>query len=232
MATRSRMATYALGDAVVVAYEGQRCIGEVVGIGMVANTPVYDVSLEQVIVKALPECELQTAVADQAQSLIMGLLGGANVMLDSRGAYLRKKYVEFLTTFASRAHGEGHEEQGQATFGIGDDVCVSMGERQWALGRVQGSYRTQSGLRLDVEAAGELLHVEQEALCKLEGVDFGTKFSLGQRARMVAAGHELDPEFEGTICALAQGDSAWCYALMFDDGDIMEDLTEADLALA
>lgn len=224
------MAAYALGDVVIISYEEASRAGEVVGVLDVADGPLYDVSLEEVVVKALPQREVRAAHADEVRSLLVALTSGSQQLTSVRQVLLRKRYIESLTTALERLEAE---MEGIATvdspFEMGSTVVICEQER-WLLGIVRGVSRGSSGIRYDVEAMDELMRVERQALVGIEDVRLDDALSLGQRARMLVAGHETDDAYAGTLCAIERRDGRWLYSLMFDDGDILEELEADDVA--
>jgi len=221
---------YSLGQAVVLSVGGAFQVGEVVGVRAASQGTLYDVSLEQVVVKALAQDGLRMATVDELNSLLTSLMGAVEGASSERDAVLRQEYVSFLVR--ARASLEKESPTGDALltarYAVGDYVAVQEGETS-VLGRVMGVTMRNQELCYTLEAMGETVRVDEGALSELSSVAVAGGIALGSRARFVAPGYEDDDAFLGVVCSCAPGADGPVYAILFDDGDVLEDLRPADL---
>lgn len=229
MATPSRPA-YALADVVCVSYRGQRCLGEVVGIARASYGFVYDVSLEEVVLKAVSQDDVSPTSAEEVNTLLMALLSRPLSQGSNRDTYLRQRYVESLTKAMQHMRSVQRERchEQHARFDVGQQLAMRDGST-WILATVRGVVQAADGVRYDVDALSEARRVNEGELSSLDRACGVAELDLGARARFVVAGYEQDDAYVGTICAIEQSGGSWEYAILFDDGDVLEGLSANDL---
>lgn len=223
---------FALGQAVVVTYEDAYHVGEVVGVRAVAEGCLYDVSLERIVIKAMAPGDLRVATEDELNGLLSSFVGVAEVGRSERDALLRQEYVAFLAR--ARAGFDADAATGDAPvvarFDVGQYVAV-RDDASFALGRVLGVSVSNHEPSYVLEVMGENRRVGEDALCALSDAPSSSGLALGVRARFVADGYEDDESFFGIVCGCAQDAEGPLFSLLFDDGDVLEDLRPTDLAL-
>ena len=208
-------------------------MGEVVGVSTVSHELFYDVSLEDVIVKAVAQEDIRFASTEDMRSLLMAFLGGASPVHSARAAVLRQDYVAFLSQAVEARDRAvpGLQGKGDARFAPGDVVALRRASA-WLLGTVRGVARVAEGIRYDVETTDELVRAAEQDLVVPHDAPCTSTVFLGRRMRFVADGYEQDAAYEGVVCMVEGADGQLEFALMFDDGDVLEGLTESDLAVA
>ena len=223
---------YAIGDAVSLVYGGDRQIGEIVGVLWAQGERLYDVSLEEIVVKAVEEAEIAPIYPDQIKSLLTAMVSSPGPKTTRGRAVLRQRYAAFLTQTLDRMEQEreGMQAAGDALFDVGQTVAV-LDDNSFSLGVVCMVSRSGDGIRYEVDVLGETLRVGESSLADLACAEMGTAYRLGSRARFVAEGYEGDEAFAGAICKVERTEEEYEYSLMFDDGDILEGLSAADLEL-
>ena len=230
---------FAVGSAVVLSREGEQSIGEVAGVRATPAGTLYDVSVEEATYKGVFEDELAPATAEAIRAMLgwyavdpqaSALPAPSRELV--RLMSLRAEHAKFL----NRALRDLAASAGEAAptlaaaFAVGDVVAVI--ERDvWQLGTVVGVVAHGHGTSYDVDVLGTQRRLETPSLrhmpCERGPQD---AFALGDRVRFLAQGHEHDDEFRGTVCAVEHAGTPR-YAIMFDDGDIIEHLWAEDLAL-
>lgn len=222
----------ALGTAVVALWEGSHHIGEVVGVEESFQGMLYDVSLESVVIKALPEQETKPATAEAVRALLMALVGKATPGATLRQALLRQRYVAFLTrALAEFESGIEEGAAGTTRFAVGERVKVREDDA-FLLGTVRGIAHAKDEVLYDVEIMGERNRMGEECLEALVERETDAAFGLGERVRFLTSGYEDDDAFLGVVCAMSIEEDAWVYNIEFDDGDVLEGLAAQDLARA
>lgn len=221
---------YQIGDAVAITRDGETAIGEVVGAHAIASDLFYDISLEQIILKAMSADALAPVQASAVQSLLLALVHGTRPPSLPREVLLRQRYVAFLTKALdemesrTRATAPGVA----ARYHISQQVAVHTDD-SWMLAEVRGIVRMSDDMWYDVCALGEAMRMRETELQPLVEVDAACEFTLGERARFVAVGYEDDDAYVGTICMLEQHGNTWEYAIQFDDEDVLEGIGATDL---
>lgn len=116
------------------------------------------------------------------------------------------------------------EKGARVKFCLGED-CV--------FGVADGVWESAAGeRRLAVKVLGGvcLPPLSQVVVCE-PGEAEPARFATGQRARYVSAGHEMDPDFVGTVVRVALAPTnGWVYDLEFNDGTCLEELEGDELA--
>lgn len=231
---------FQLEDPVIVIQSGEQRIGEVVGLRTTPWGTLYDVSLEDVVCKALFEEDLCVASAEAMQAL----LGWYAIDPESQAApplqrdflrrqLLRAEHAAYVQRALAKLSVRPDDAmlRGLARFDIGQPVAVR--DRDVChLGVVCGQSLRDGSVWYDVDVLGERRSMAESLLASIAeiGAPAGT-LALGSRARFVVAGHERDSDYEGTICTVDVSSPEARYALLFDDGDILEDLAAADLCV-
>jgi hypothetical protein len=221
---------YAIGDVVSILHDGSREVGEVVGVLSAPGGPLYDVSLEDIVVKATEEADLAPVHADEIRTLLTSLVGMETSVPTRRKAVLRQCYAAFLTKALDRLdrEAEGIPSDVCARFEVGQSVAARDGS-SLSLGVVSLVARDGESIRYEVDVLGETLRMDEAHIMALSDAVIEATYQLGSRARFVADGYEGDDAFVGTICKLEETETGIEYSLMFDDGDILEGLLAADL---
>lgn len=230
MATLSKP-LFSVGDMVAVRGEGGQRIGEVVGQIIAPYGYAYDVSVEDVVLKAISQADMVPATTRDLQSLLMTLVGYTTQASSERDVFLLQRYVEVLTRALDRLEGSSDEDdrfQCMPLFELGQRLAVREGD-VWVLATVHGISRVGETVRYDVDAMSEMRRVDEQQLKVLDEVKVASGLGLGARARFVVNGHEHDDAYAGTVCALAPTEDGWEYSLVFDDGDVLEGLAAQDL---
>lgn len=210
--------------------DGGLQIGEIVGVWAAPTEPLYDVSLLSTVHKAVPQSALRLASADELDELMSAFLMPRQPVTTERDAHLRKQYALFLARArAKMRHSQGgQDEYANAAFGIGDKIELRDGNAR-LLGVVAGITTRNAQVHYVVDAMDEQRCVPQTQVIRLDVNASG--LTLGARVRFVAQGHEEDEDFLGVVCSCKGSDQGDVFAIMFDDGDVMEDLSPDDLAL-
>ncbi len=222
---------FRMGEAVVFQYEGNRALGEVIGIITVNQMTFYDISVEELVVKAVEESQLSLAPVEEARSLLMALLAGTQPVASARTALLRQRYVAFLSRAVDERAGisERATDGLRPGFEVGQEVSLEQG-KTWLYGVVRGVALLNEKLEYEVEAAGELIRAQEERLSDLAEQPLPEGVWLGQRMRFVVPGFEQDDAYCGVVCVVDKTEDEITYSLMFDDGDVIEGLSALDLA--
>ena len=222
---------FRMGDAVVLQYGGNRVLGEVVGISTVNQMAFYDISVEELVIKAVEESQLSLAPVENARSLLMTLLAGAQPVTTPRMALLRQRYVAFLSRAVDERAGAHEQETGnlRPSFEVGQEVSLEQGNT-WLYGVVRGVALLNEKLEYEVEAAGELIRAREDLLNALAERRHSEGVWLGRRMRFVVPGFEQDDAYCGVVCVVDKTEDEITYSLMFDDGDVIEGLSAHDLA--
>lgn len=224
------MTAFAMGDVVILQCDGQQGIGEVVGVSLSPTAPLYDVSLEQVVVKAAEESSLSAASASDIRTLLSALVGQSSPVLTTRELVLRQRYAAFLTTALARLQGGAQKAQcgRDARFEVGETVVAKEGP-SLILGTVQMVSLRGDEIVYEIEAVGEVKTLLEAEIAPLGEVARDGVLRLGARVRFLIEGYEHDEAYLGTICRVEPRDGGFEYSLMFDDGDILEGLAATDL---
>lgn len=222
---------FRIGEAVVFQYGGNRVLGEVVGIIAVNQMTFYDISVEELVVKAVEESQLGLAPVEDARSLLMTLLAGAQSVATPRMALLRQRYVAFLSRVVDERAGafEQVPDELNPRFEVGQEVSLKQDET-WLYGVIRGVALLNERLEYEVEAAGELIRAQENLLRALDDEQHAKGIRLGQRMRFLASGFEDDDAYCGVVCVVDKTEDEITYSLMFDDGDVIEGLSALDLA--
>ncbi|MBO7675196.1 MAG: hypothetical protein J6S63_09325 [Atopobiaceae bacterium] len=222
---------YELGKAVALTFEDAHAVGEVVGVRAVSRGYVYDVSLEDVVVKAVVQDDLRAVTQDELDGLLTSYLGATGVVTSERDAVLRQEYVAFLARARAVMDADAPQDDARtpARYAVGQDVVV-QDDGAYALGRVVSVAVRSDGPSYLLEVMGENRRTGEDALCDLVDAPSSDGFALGMRVRFVAEGYEDDESFAGVLCACAPAADGLTFSLLFDDGDVLEDLCPADLA--
>ncbi len=220
---------YEIGQAVSVAFQEQRRLGTIVGAHSAFGELFYDVSLEEVVVKAVEEPSMQPVAANELRTLSTQLLG--QPASSARGALLRQQYVTAISqALASAQEAKEGISESLLQRWMGKSVVVTRDDRS-ELGTVRGILLKEGAPQFDVEIMGEVCRIGEQCLTLFDSKTTGGHLALGCRARFVASGYEDDESFAGTICLARKTEGGMQYSLMFDDGDVLEGLTSADLAV-
>lgn len=244
--TAAGQAVFLPGQAVVVSRAGEQRVGEVVGTLEAAGVTLYEVSLEDVILKGVWPQDLSLATTGAIQATLGWLAIDPEFAQDDEGsssesregirrALLRQAYAEFLqhaleALMANEAESacDANAEQGGASiarYAVGEHVAVREDEA-WLLGTVFRAVRKGGEVTYTIEALGDVRIVSEQDL--MSATDAPCP-ALGSRAYLVAEGHEADDDFAGTICKAEPSGDAWVFSLAFDDGDILEGLLAEDV---
>ena len=220
---------YEIGQAVSIAYEEERRLGTVAGVNSAFGELYYDVSLEEIVVKAVEESSIQSVGTDELRALSTRLLGQPST--SARDALLRMQYITSISQALASAQQESEDvSKGLLHSWMNKSVVVTQDDCS-ELGTVRGILLKEGTPQFDVEIMGEMRRVDEQCLSLLSMADTGEGLVLGGRARFVASGYEDDESFVGTICLVRNTEEGIRYSLMFDDGDILEDLSSADLTV-
>lgn len=226
-----------LEDPVVLHDQGLAFVGEVVGIRMSGSDALYDVSCETRTVKALFEDELEPATKTLLQGELNAILNTAVADVSSvsdremrRRAVLRNDHVMFLRRAIERVQGSEVETGCPSTsLSIGDRLALRQDEA-YDLCVVSGMRRRDGNVFVQVDCMGDVRLVAEDDLLPLGDVPRPEQgLALGERARFVVEGREDDESYEGVICRVEREGESWHFSLVFDDGDVFEDLDTADL---
>jgi hypothetical protein len=223
---------FALGQAVVVPHDGAYHVGEVVGVRALSEGRLYDVSLEHIVIKAMASEDLRAVTEDELNGLLSSFVGAAGTGASERDVLLRREYVAFLARARAAFDADATTSDAvvPARFAVGEYVAVRDGA-SFALGRVMGVSISNHEASYVLEVMGENRRVGEDALCDLSDAPSSLGLALGARARFVADGYEDDESFFGVVCGCAEDAEGPVFSLLFDDGDVLEDLRSADLAL-
>ena len=219
-----------IGQPVVVSGDDGLQIGEVVGAWAAPTEPLYDVSLLSIVRKAVPQSALRPALASELDELMSAFLMPRVPVASERDAHLQKQYALFLAR-ARAELGHGQRERAasaSAAFGIGDKIELREGNAR-LLGAVVGITMRDALVHYVVDVMGEQRCVSESQVARLDAHASG--LALGARVRFVAQGHEDDEDFLGVVCSCRSTERGDAFAIMFDDGDVMEDLSSNDLVL-
>lgn len=232
MGRRSEAGPFQIGQPVTCTGDGVRGVGKVVGVAHAPTCVFYEVELWDHVRKGVRAEELRPATAsdirDELESLAsVAVAGGAG----PREGFLRARHAHALERLLAGADApDGQTTRMEARFVLDQEV-VCAGEDVWRLGRVVAVRARADSVRYELDVAGSQEVADQEALYELGKPPVaGVAFWLGQRARLVVAGHEQDDDYLGTICTVSRSAGTWSYDLMFDDGDVFEGLEASDLA--
>lgn len=222
-------AMYSLGQVVVVSAGDAPQVGEVVGVRAASLGTLYDVSLEHVVVKAVAQDAVRAATVDELNSLLTSLMGATGGMSSERDALLRQEYVSTLVRARASLEQESSlaDALPTARYAVGEYVVLQEGDTS-SLGRVMGVSMRNQELCYTLEVMGETLRADEASLHELEGAA-ADGIALGARARFVAPGYEDDDAFLGLVCSRAQDADGPVFAILFDDGDVLEGLRPTDL---
>lgn len=232
------MAALSIGDVVVMTLGRQEFIGEIVGVRAYGDDFLYDVSCQYEVLKARLAEELRRAEPADIEAV----LTKHSIKLDrirsashgtpkhARDELLHQEFLQSLTVAlanlrenakASHVIEGGHR--------IGDRLVVRR-DKTLLLGTVRSRLQRNGGLVYQVEVEGEIESHPDGELERLEDVDFsGLPFRLGERCRLLAEGHEDDPDFEATVCRIERLDGKPSFSIAFDDGDVFEGLGAKNL---
>lgn len=222
---------FRMGEAVVFQYDGKRTLGEVVGMVGMGQATFYDISLEELVVKAIEQSQLSLAPVEDARAVLMAMLAGAHPVASAREALLRQRYVAFLSRVVDERTGaiEQVPDELSPRFEVGQEVSLKQDET-WLYGVIRGVALLNERLEYEVEAAGELIRAQEDLLRALDDEQHAKGIRLGQRMRFVAPGFEDDDAYCGVVCVVDKTEDEITYSLMFDDGDVIEGLSALDLA--
>ena len=231
------MNVYSIGDIVVCTHKDKKHIGEVIGVRAMGGDLLYDVSLERKVLKARLSSELHPAdpndihaiIAEHTMDLERIAKRGARVR--RRNDLLHNEYIERLS-IALDAMRKGVKAPHLTADGyeVGDQLVVKKGDGLF-LGKITASLQRNDELVYQVDVEGEIESHMGGELFSVSDFDFTRyPFKLGDRVRMLAEGHEEDPDFEATICSM-EGilKDEVTYSIAFDDGDVFEGLTSQNL---
>lgn len=227
---------FELGQPVVVQSGDGQHIGEVIGEWGSAGSLFYDVSLLQTVRKAVPQHELRLATASEVNGLLSSFMTAQVGAFTERDVLLRHQYTMFLARALSEldASQPAEGQMPEARFGLGDKVALREDDAL-VLGIVRGRAVRNAQAHYLVETLGEERMVPEDAVLAL-GESYaghtGQGMRLGERVRFVAPGHENDDDFLGVVCSVRRAGQGAEYAILFDDGDVLEGLSSADLRLA
>lgn len=227
---------FELGQPVVVRCDDGLQIGEIVGEWGSAGARFYDVSLLQAVEKALPQSDIRLATPEEINGLMTSLMTARVVAPTERDALLRRQYTLFLAkALAKMKDGAGAGESALAArFALGAMVALRADDAI-VLGVVKGCSTRNARTHYVVEALGEEQMVPEDRLEELRTVENSEGdggICLGRRVRFVADGHEDDDDFLGIVCSISPSAGGERYAILFDDGDVLEDLSSSDLRMA
>lgn len=189
----------------------------------------YDVSLEDVVQKAVPAPRMEAVAPAELQALVqLGMQLPAPT--DAREGILRERHLRFLAGALAQA------QAGAADAAPADGLRFVPGDRvatrsagAWQLATVRGCVRTHEGVRYELVLTDEVAYVGEEDVVALDEVCADGSLRLGDRVRMLAEGHEADDAFVGVVCLVEPQAAGVSYGIVFDDGDVFEGLCDKDL---
>lgn len=226
-----------VGDVVVVSRNGEQRVGEVVGVVSIGEEHLFEVSLEDVVLKGVLPEELEPATTEAIQATLGWLAMDpefVRVPADARDgmrrAFLRQAYAELLGRALSVARKQASRPAVDALHAVGDSL-VLLRDEAYVLGTVRGTTSRGRSTSYTLEVMGDLVSAAEKDVLSPEDAraKMGEGSLLGTRAYLAAEGHELDEDFAGTVSRAALTPEGWRYSLAFDDGDVMEDLSQDDL---
>lgn len=235
------MAVFGLGQPVVVVREAQAAVGIVAGMLQSPLGVLYDVEVSQSIHKGLLDEELLPATSADVQRELEALLSPAvmprpTVSLtsvlpptreDERLQYVRSRFALRLQEALSAAtDGDGTCEE--ARFGMGSQVAWHDGDA-WRLARVLGIRTLAAGLRYELDVCGACALASEQELSRVDELPVAPIHGLGSRVRFLVPGHELDVDYEATVCAVVGDAAGATYDIVFNDGDVFEGLSADEL---
>lgn len=228
------METYDLGQAVLLAHAGRQDVGGIVGAFSTSTGTFYDVELEGKIVKGVLADELEPATPETISLVLQTVLSrtmqpSGDQGTSIRAQYLRSRYVMLLRELLS--HGEDVQDSmaSMPIFSVQQDVALRRDDA-WLLATVVGVRSRADDVLYDLDVAGTYVRVPQGELCAMGEVPVTGEHSLGARVRYVASGYEDDEAFLATVCAIRGESGAIAYDIVFDDGDVFENVGPTDLA--
>ena len=219
---------YKLGDAVFLTQNGERSIGEVVGVLRISSNTYYDVSLERMILKAVTSEELGPVSAHDLKRLLSAFMSIGSPTISRRDSLLRQRYAAFLAQALASMDNDANDIKVASDFAVGDLVAVCVGDVS-SLGTIQGIFIQNDATAYEVEVMGEVERLTENDIMDLEKVSLDSEFLLGARVRLMVGGHEDDEAYVGTLCSIEGSDANREYSIQFDDGDILGGLGASDL---
>lgn len=226
-----------LGSYVIYSCSGEQRLGEVVRLRPTELGTLYDVSAEQQTVYGLLEEELTPATEHQVRAMLSYLsvsdTFSPTYLTDDtrkarRDALLRQEYQRRLAAaLASFAQADGGPAPA-ARFSPHELVAIHQNS-SWTLGQVRSAELAKGSVRYVVDTADDTGHYQEDELSALADIpEREGCLRLGSRARMVGGQDADGGAFEGVICHIETGEVV-LHSLLFDDGDIFEELTAQDL---
>ena len=226
------------GMPVLLERDGERLVGVIAGAAQLGGEVYYQVSLEDVVAKGVREQELVPATPDAVRAVLGWLARDPEIQAlelgdddAARSLYLRSAYLGELREALELVERMDAATMAQTSFEPGTHVATYEGGT-WYLGVVMGARSMGGSVMCLVDVMGD---VRQLPLGKLvlpqEVPSSASGIRLDARVRFVAKGHELDDDYLATVCSVSEGEEP-LFGIAFDDGDVLEDLDEEDLALA
>ena len=226
-----------LEDPVVLHDQDRTLVGEVVGVRMSGPDALYDVSCETSTIKAVFEDELELATGavlhTELNAILNAAVAGSTAMAGREGrrrAVLRNEHVMFLRkAMACLQEPTAEAAHLSTSCSVGDRLALRS-DGAFDLCVVSGMRRQHGNVLVQVDCMGDVRFATAENLLQLSDVPSpGHGLALGERARFVVAGKEDDGSYEGVICKVEREGDDWRFSLVFDDGDVFEDLDTNDL---
>ncbi len=202
-------------------------MGEVVGTSGTPFGQLYDVELEDVVMKDVVDGELWLATEAEVRDALQDVARSAAAPpADDRERHRRVRYAAMLERLLAYAVADG--PQGSVRYALGQQVAWRA-DATWRLGVVTGLRRRSNTVAYELNMADERVVVGESELREPAEVPAIGSFALGAQVRFVAEGHEDDTDFDAVVCAITSAGDGPLYDIRFSDGDVFEGLVADDL---